>query len=275
MRRDWKDDARAALDSLSTVPHGEREKEMQRIALQLKKHKDTTALRRSIFAYEFWRSLADPEPVLHAHLADAPLSIVEVIARWYTFDRTGAREAVERWSRGVGTVRSITDEMQARRPKGFYGRTGLAFEREYAAAAEPGIVEAVRLVIGRPVSVVAKGLKSPGGVSVDFVLATKDGEPTSIAVLIVGPYTNAKNYITKSADWVGRAYGLAWLYDVVVLAVPSETAVADFDAKNSAMRREIAELKTSDRKAPQVLVASLFVDPFSEEDHGALARLSP
>jgi hypothetical protein len=246
---------------------------MQRIALQLKEHKDTTALRRSIFAYEFWRNLAGAEPLLHAHLADAPLSIVEVLARWYAFDREGARNAAKEWSHGSGTVRSITEQMQARRPKGFFGKTGLAYEREYAAAAEPSIVDTVARLMSASVSVIEKDIKAPGGLTVDFVLKTQQEAPTNIAVLIVGPYTNEKNYVRKSADWMGRAYGLAWLYDTVVLAVPNQNVPVDFDAKNAAMRQKIAELKSFDRKTPHVMVASLFVDPFTKEDHEALARL--
>jgi len=272
LRRDWKDDARAALSDLSNVPHGEKEREMQRIALQLKKHKDTTALRRSIFAYEFWRNLADTEPLLHAHLADAPLSIVEVIARWYSFDSAGARDAAKRWSQGIGTVRSFTEEMQSRRPKGFYGRTGSAYEKEYAAAAESGVVDAVKLVTGARVSVIEKNIKAAGCLSVDFVLELEEQVRAKVAVLIVGPYTNQKNYFTKSADWVARAYGLAWLYDRVVLAIPHESALPDFDAKNGAMRQAIASLGASDR-SPCVLVAPIFVDPFTEEDHDAFTIL--
>jgi hypothetical protein len=274
LRRDWKDDARAAIARLETVPHGEREREMHLIALQLRGHKDTTSLRRSIFAYEFWRGQAESEPLVHSYLADAPLSVVEVIARWHAFDPEGARNAAKAWSKGDGTVRSITEEMHSRRPKGFFGKTGTAYVREYATAAEPAVAEALRRVIGAPFSIVEKDTKAPSGISQDFVVITKERPPRRIAVLIVGPYNNPKNYVTKCADWIARAYGLAWLYDTVVLAVPKGDALPDYDSRNRAMSEKIAESKGAGGRIPLVSVISLHVDPFSEKDHAALSGLS-
>jgi hypothetical protein len=193
-------------------------------------HKDTTSLRRSIFAYEFWRGLAESEPLLHAHLAEAPLSIVEVIARWYAFDREGARGAAKAWSQGDGTVRSIAEEMHKRRPKGFFGKTGTAYVRAYAIAAESAVADALRLSIGAPVSIAGKGTRAPSGLSVDFVFVTQQAPSRRIAVLIVGPYNNEKNYVAKSGEWIARAYGLAWLYEMVVLAVPNVAALPDTTA---------------------------------------------
>ena len=248
---------------------------MHSIARELSKHEDTTALRRSIFAYEFLNKLYTSDLPTAGCLGEAPLSIVEVIARWYAFDRIGAQEAAKSWWEGRETVRSLTEEMRRRRPKGFFGKTGGAYEREYAIAAESSIAEAIRPLAGSQVSVAEKSTKAPGGLSIDFIFANPDEPEKRIAVLIVGPYNNVKNYIAKSADWITRAYGLAWFYEMVVLAVPNVDALSAFDSRNATMRERIAEVcKGGDRK-PQVMIVSLYVDPLAEEDHAALAALGP
>jgi hypothetical protein len=273
VRRDWRSVARDALQRLEGVAHGEREREMQLAARQLSEHEDTTALRRSILAHGFLTGLEKSDPQMAGYLAEAPLSIAEVFARWDSFDHAGAREAARAWWEGRETVRSLTEQMRKRRPKGFYGKTGGTYEREYAVAAEPAVTKAVHAVVGATVSIAEKGGKAAGGLSVDFVFVTQEDEARRIAVLIVGPYSVAKNFVTKATDWVTRAYGLAWLYDVVVLAVPNADVVQAFDARNSTMREAISGGSDERRRTPNVVVVPLFVDPFTEEDHAALGAL--
>ena len=90
---------------------------------------------------------------------------------------------------------------------------------------------------------------------------------------MVGPYTNEKNYAAKSGDG-SRAHGLAWLYEMVVLAVPNVAALPEYDSRIRAMSEKVGASKVAGGRTPLVSVVSLQVDPFSEEDHAALAGLA-
>ncbi len=249
---------------------------MHVIAHALGEHTDTTALRRTIFAYEFLQSLEKAQSPAFWHLEEAPLSVVEVIARWYAFDRKGALEAAAKWSRGIGTVRSITAEMHEHRPTGFLGKSGPAFERAYLQAAEPAVTAAVMEIAGTDVTLSEKRSKAVGGHVVDFLFTPKEtaGDARSVAVLIVGPYSNKKNYIARCADWLTRAYGLAWLYDTLILAVPEAGAVGEYLKRNQAIITELAAKNLRREKGPNVNIVQLMVDPFAAEDHEFFASHS-
>lgn len=44
--------------------------------------------------------------------------------------------------------------------------------------------------------------------------------PQRLAVLVVGPYRNSAMYRDRCDEWVLRAFGTAWMFDRVMLAVP-------------------------------------------------------
>jgi hypothetical protein len=273
MRGNWKDQARTAIEQLQLVAHGEREAEMLAIAKH-HGHTDTTALRRAIFAYEFLQRLCVENPAVYEILLRAPLTIVEVIARWYQFDPWTALSVARDWARGIGTVRTIAADMQKVRP--LNGRTGNS--KAYLTAAEPVVVDAVRLLTDAKLSSPSMLIKdSASGQLIDFLVSETDKKMQEFAVLVVGPYTNEKLYAHRCSDWITKAFGLAWIYDRVVLALPEEDYLKQYRE-----RCRLVEEKASQRLlkaaiatsfAPKVDIVHIYVDPFSKEDNEVLAAV--
>ena len=285
MRRDWKEDARVAIGELQHVGHGEREREMQAIARRLGGHKDASGLRRAIFAYEFLSRLCTESPDVYEILLRAPLTIVEVIARWHAFDPFKALSVARDWGKGIGTVRSIAADMQTARSPGFMGKTGGVFAKAYLTAAEPVVVDAVRgLTVAQLPSLEREIKDSTSGHVIDFLFSSfsETGEKQEdLAVLVVGPYNNKKAYANRCSSWVTRAFGLAWLYDTVVLALPEKAALEEYRQRASKVTAKARErsngadaadprLRTG---APSVEVVHIDVDPFTPVEHAALAKL--
>jgi hypothetical protein len=274
VQKDWKDNARTAIEQLQLVAHGEREREMLAIAKR-NGHIDTTALRRAIFAYEFLQRLCLENPAVYEILLRAPLSIVEVLARWHQFNPRRALSVARDWGRGIGTVRTIAADMQKVRP--LKGRPGNA--KAYLAAAEPVVVDAVRGLTDAQLSSPKMLVKdTASGQLIDFLLSETDKKKKQFAVLVVGPYTNEKLYANRCSDWITKAFGLAWIYDRVVLALPE----ADY-LKQYRERCRLVENKVSERLpkpatlspvAPKVDIVHILVDPFAKEDSEALAALA-
>jgi hypothetical protein len=273
-RRNWKDDARTAVAELQLVAHGERESEMLAIAKR-NGHIDTTALRRAIFAYEFLQRLCVEKPAVYEILLLAPLTIVEVIARWHAFDPSTALSVAKDWGRGIGTVRTIAADMQKVRP--LKGRPGNA--KAYLTAAEPVVVDAVRSLTDAELSSPKMLVKdSASGQLIDFLLSETNKKKEQFAVLVVGPYTNEKLYANRCSDWITKAFGLAWVYDRVVLALPEKDYLDQYRKRcrlveNKAQDR-LPKLPSSSPVAPKVDIVHINVNPFSKEDSEALAALA-
>jgi len=284
MRRNWAEQAKAAIEDLQRFGHGERERQMQAIALRLSGHNDTSALRRAIFAYQFLDRLRSENPAVHEILKDAPLTIVEVIARWSAFDPWTAMSVARDWAKGIGNVRSIAKAMQAARPPGFMGKTGNAFAKAFLAAAEPVVTEAVRsLASDQKISPKKKEIKDPAsGQPIDF-LFEKKAERTengrTIAVLVVGPYTNKKVYANRCSEWVIKAFGLAWLYDELVIALPDRGSLDEYIQRVKAttegsLRHPAGPASDAAIRSPRVSVIHIEVDPLEAADHDALAEIA-
>jgi hypothetical protein len=176
--------------------------------------------------------------------------------------------------------------MQAARSPGFMGKTGGVFAKAFLTAAEPVVVDAVRLLTDAVLSYPEREIKdSTSGQVIDFLFSSfsDTGERREeFAVLVVGPYNNNKAYANRCSDWVTRAFGLAWLYDRVVLALPDEAALEEYRKRESQMAakaRERSDVTAGDTPAkprtcvPRVEVVHIDVDPLTPADHAALAQL--
>ncbi|SDO48200.1 hypothetical protein [Afipia sp. GAS231] len=279
MGRDWRNEARTAIEQLQRVGHGERETEMQAIARR-NGHKDTSALRRAIFAYQFLDWLRVENPSVHEILMRAPQTIVETIARWHAFDAFKALSVAREWGQGKGTVRSIAADMQNSRNLGFKGKTGSVYAKSFLVAAESVVVEAVGALM--------KGVRLPppeklvrdtaSGQPIDFLFTIKSdaGDERKLAVLLVGPYTNKKLYAHRCSDWITKAFGLAWTYDRVILALPERDELDEYRR-----RCGLVEAKANERlrklpamTSPKVEIVHIEVDPLVKEEHEALGALA-
>lgn len=267
-------EARRAISQLQGVPHGARETEMQAIAHQQSGHKDTSALRRAIAAYEFLERLKAANSAAYRHLNNAPLSIVEAVARWFSFDPDGALAAAEDWAGGVGNVRTINRAAKDARPSGYAGKTGIALERAYAGAAKPYVTSAVRDLTESEVKLIANDVRNdPMGQTLDYVFETTRDPAERVAVMVIGPYNNPKLYLSRGGDWVARAFGLAWLFDRIVLALPEARALADYTKRITAVKRESEErFGSAGSHMPMVDVVHVNVPKLTPEEDEMLAR---
>jgi hypothetical protein len=261
MRRNWRNEARTAIGQLRGVSHGSRESEMQAIARHLSGHTDTSALRRAIAAHEFLENLRQTSPDSYAHLSNASLSIVEVIARWFSFDPPAALAAAKDWANGIGNVRSIAKAMQDSRPPGYAGKSGIALGRAYVSDAEPVVIEAVGKLLNRKVIVSQRSVREEAmGQTLDFTFeVTENVQKIRIAVIVVGPYSSEKLYLSRGGDWITKAFGLAWLYDRIVLALPDAKALPDYRRRIDAVNRELQE-RSGNSTGPRPVVDVVHTD---------------
>jgi hypothetical protein len=283
VRRKWRDEARLAIAELEGVSHGSRETVMQAIAGRLSGHTDTSAMRRAIAAHNFLEQLRGTEPASYAQLENAPLSVVEVIARWFVFDRPAALAAAEEWARGIGNVTSITKAMRDARPPGYAGKSGIALEKAYVLDAKPIVSEAVHKLTGLEVTLSGTSVRDDAtGQTLDFIFDLPGGTPKrQVAVLVVGPYTNTKLYSNKCADWVTKAFGLALLFERIVLALPEANALAEYQRRTEAVRKRIgassqgrSALDLSACTVPTVDVVHTDVPKVTAEEAEILAQWS-
>jgi hypothetical protein len=279
MRGDWQRHARIALDELKAIPHGDRERHMSSIARNLSGHADASGLRRAIVAVEFLDHLKSARPEAYECLRSAPLAVVSAIARWHAFDPPRAILLALDFGRGIGTAKAITGAYNEAR-SGFGGKTGAAFVRAYATAAKVPIAEAVEKLVGAPPGVPEGSVRDPQtGTTIDYLFAipaSVDQPAESVAVLVVGPYTNKRIYAHRCAEWVTKGFGLAWFYDRVLLALPDSETLAQY--RSRATVKVIPESARPDGRKPKAVapvleVAFIEVSPFTTEEDEAMAQL--
>lgn len=279
MRRNWRKEAQAAIETIRNAKFGSREAELRILARQFGyKVDDPSSLRRGIAAYEFLEKLRHAHPSEYEDLRDVPLSVAELIARWFAADPDAALEAARDFGRGRGTVESIRKKMEQSLPKGHGGLVGAARERAYRAAALKPISAAVAHLAGSEIHCVTTRQRDPiSGLKVDFLFEVASVKGLKrVAALVVGPYTNANMYRDRCDEWIARAFGIAWAFDRVVLAVPA----ADYLEMYRKQARMVAEasLRISGEadgavRSPNVNAVHIEVDPLDPADSEAVGKL--
>jgi hypothetical protein len=242
---DWKTRAAKARSLLSTARHGDRESTLLKVAGGL----DVNTLRRAITCLDYMEAFAKTSPKIAASLDTAPLSAIEVLARWHAFDSKGATAAVRELARGAHTVKSLTAEMKAARKKSS-SETIESFEVAYRSKIERAAHRAVSHLFTESISVPDIQFKDSGDPPVDFryYRTFEDGRPPkTIVALIVGPYQNKKLYRKRMFDWCFRALGLAWMFDDVVLLLPQASEVRSYRDWLASVRVRAARLQFAER----------------------------
>jgi hypothetical protein len=283
MRRNWRKEAQTAIEAIRNAKFGSREAELRVLARQFGyKVDDPSSLRRGIAAYEFLEKLRHAHPSEYEDLRDVPLSVAELIARWFAADPDAALEAARDFGRGLGTVESIRKKMEQSLPKGHGGLVGAARERAYRAAALKPVSSAVAHLTGSEIGNVTTRQRDPiSGLKVDFMFDVSAARgPERIAVLVVGPYTNANMYRDRCDEWIARAFGIAWVVDRVVLAMPDKEYLEMY-RERARMVAEASRRISGDTegatavRSPSVHAVHIEVDPLDSVDSEALGKLKP
>jgi len=265
---DWKARAAKAKTLLLDSKHGNRESTLLRVA----GGKDVNTIRRAIFALDFLEAFSKTSPKIGGALQDAPLSAIEVLARWHSFDVKGATNAARELTRGNHTVKSLSSEMKAARNILSGGTGSESFEAAYRSNIEKAARRAVSHLFGEELSVPDIQLKDSEDPPIDFRYSRTfdDGRsPKTVVALIVGPYQNKKLYRKRRFDWCFRALGLAWLYDDVVLLLPEADELSAYRNWIASVRVRAAKPKTAaerSRGAMQRIPEVHVVHPESWDD---------
>jgi hypothetical protein len=280
MRRNWRNEAQTAIEELKNSKYGDRESELRALARRFgNKSDDPSSLRRAIAAHEFLEKLRLTHPQEYHVLEAVPLSIAELIARWYAANQQQALAAARDWAQGRGTVQSIRKAMETNLPKGHGGKVGTARERAYRASALKQVASAVEDLTGSHIeSLTERQRDGASGLKFDFLFEiSSQDQRKKIAVLIVGPYTNKKMYRDRCDEWIARAFGLAWVVDRVMLVVPAAEYLEAYRGRarlvTQAAHRHIVGTASDQISGPRVDVAHIEVDPFDPPDSAALDRL--
>jgi hypothetical protein len=283
MRRNWQKEAQTAIEAIRNAKYGGREAELRVLARQFGyKVDDPSSLRRGIAAYDFLEKLRHSHPSEYEALRDVPLSVAELIARWFAADPDAALEAARDFGRGKGTVESIRKKMEQTLPKGHGGLVGAARERAYRNAALEPVSSAVAHLAGKIVDVKTRQRDPISGLKVDFMFEVSSAKGTErVAVLVVGPYRNANMYRDRCDEWIARAFGIAWVVDRVVLAMPAENYVGMYRDRArivaEASRRISGSVEAAPDaiRSPKVDAVHIEVDPFDPVDSEAVRQLKP
>jgi hypothetical protein len=285
MRRNWRKEAQTAVDELKNSKYGERETTLRSLAHRFGyKSDDPSSLRRGIAAHEFLERLRQSHPLEYDELQDVPLSIAELIARWHAADPARALSAARGWVRGTETVQSIRDAMEESLPKGYGGLVGAASERAYRASALKQVTSVVQtLTKNSKIKSSSTRQRDPAsGLKYDFMfeISGANGEER-VAVLVVGPYTNPNMYRDRCDEWIARAFGLAWIFDRVVLVIPTADYLESYRDRAGAVAKAASQRNSKDaahaRRDPiryPVDVVHINVDPFEAQDSEALSKVN-
>lgn len=219
---DWKVRAAAARKKLKAAKRGEKDDAL----LLLADGKDVNTLRREVFALDFLDEIEKTNPSLRKQLNGVPFSIVELLARWRSFDRSGALKAAREAARGQYTVARLSKAISDARRTG-----GADFEPAYRDMIADAALDAIRDAIGGDVFLDETSGKDSIDRSIDFKYRRMIGSTPrfeTVAAIVVGPYKDSALYRKRRRDWLYRAFGLAWFYNHVVILLPLRSELDDY-----------------------------------------------
>lgn len=266
MRRNWRDEARRAIERLRDCPYGERETRLRSFASELNyENGDPSSLRRAIGALEFLDRLRIEQPLSHAHLDGVPLSTAELMGRLYNFDPSKFPVVAKDWEEGRVTVASMRELLKNELPSGYAAKTGRARQRSFKDASAEAIKRVVaEMNVGEIGAIKARAdQKDTRTARVDYIFELLPGR--TVAAITVGPYRNHLAYRDRAEEWALRAFGLAWIYDIVLLVLPEAEVGKTYLRKVQDIGLQIANGAKSGGRLPRVEVASIFVEPFGPE----------
>lgn len=266
---DWKTRARQARKNLQSAKHGEREAVLATAAGE----NDPNTVRRAIFALGYLDDLKKTDPSVWQLLQKASLSMVELLARWNSFDPQGARSAAIAVGEGQYSVAALRQAMKA-------ARIDVAAKTEsqpYAERVQSEARSTIQEVLGGVISAPEVDVREDDDPPLDFKYTRMEGLPAkfeSVVAIVVGPYQDRKLYRKKRHDWLYRAFGLAWFYDHVFLVLPAADELESYkswiiQARQRAQRPGLERLPRVYAICPNLKVRQL-----TEEEAELLATLA-
>jgi hypothetical protein len=224
----WIQKARAAKRALNGKKHGARESSLMDAGW-----KDANTARRAIAAFDYVESLRRDHLEEHRLLCRAPVSIVELLARWRAFDAEGALGKAREWALSRYSVRDLADDLaKVRRSKAYAGTREEVADTVRAAVKGPLTTRLKGMLAGK-LEPPMLNFKAAGFRPVDFhferfVQETGGLKIRTVAAIIVGPFQNSSLYSKRRHEWIVAAFGTAWFFDTVALVVPSAPIAEEY-----------------------------------------------
>jgi hypothetical protein len=249
----WTKEARRARQLLSAVRDGEREATLGTLAGT----RNANTLRRWIACLAFVDDLRTRSTTLASLLMRAPVSVVELFARWHSFDPEGARSEMREWADRGGSVRLVSARMSdARREhKALPARS---IEIEYRKRMKDSIKRLVMRKVGGTLTEPVLNFKDPQLPPADYIFHSINSSTrsrVSVAVVVVGPFSSPDMYKRRLYESVAKAFAFAWVYDRVMLILPEKGALSVYQA--SIERFAARAAAAAPARAPAVEVVHL------------------
>jgi hypothetical protein len=249
----WASKASKARLALEGVREGEREATLRSLA----GGQNANTLRRSIKALAFAEEVGARNPSLFARLVDAPVSVVELFARWHEFDPDEAAKRLRKWQRDGGSVRDIADKLgKARELKRKLS------PRSIDIGHRERMKDSVKRMVARrldgPIKEMLLNYKDSDLPAADYFVRSDDpstGVSIKTIVLVAGPFSNPDMYRRKMSEVLMRAFAFAWVYDLVILLVPASDQLTGY--RQSIDRFASRARATSSSRRPMVDVVHL------------------
>ncbi|MGY3494381.1 hypothetical protein [Bradyrhizobium sp. USDA 4502] len=240
---DWKKVAVRARQNLRSARHGDIETALRRAGRSV----DVNTVRRAIVALEFLEWAEQLHPNIYEVLKDSPMTVVETVARWWSFSPMRATAALDEWRLGKLSARQLAQEMRSSKRAAPKLAKGESLARSFKERVEPFARLEIERRIGPGLSTKDKGIKDD--LHVDFRYTHP--EHGKIAVLVVGPYQNRTIYQKRRQDWMLKAVGLTYFYNLVFVVVPDPDAAKDYSRwKSNASRVDRTSLLKLKKRSP-------------------------
>ncbi|MBR1281309.1 hypothetical protein JQ597_04570 [Bradyrhizobium sp. AUGA SZCCT0177] len=228
MAWDWKKTAEEARHKLGSAKHGSREAALKAAGGS----RDVNTVRRAVAALDFLDRVKVTHPESYSVLKDSPFGVVETFARWWSSNPADAALGLAKWKNGGLTTRGIADSMRKSRPPAVEAANDESLVSTFSEYAEPRIRQGIETTLGTEVTPSAdkRSLHRP---PVDFRYIFKDsfgGGDRQAAAIVVGPYQNQTIYRKRRHDWMLKALGLTYFFDLVFVVLPGQSPADDYTA---------------------------------------------
>jgi hypothetical protein len=227
MAWDWKTTAEEARQRLGSAKHGSREAALKAAGGS----RDVNTVRRAIAALEFLDRLKVTHPTSYGVLKDSPFGVVETFSRWWSTNPADAEVGLKKWQEGTFTTRKLAKAMQnSRSPVVEPYRE--SFTQTFTDYARPRIKDRIEAALGTEVTPI-ENRRTKHLPPVDFRYSFKDSfgrGDRQAAAIVVGPYQNQTIYRKRRHDWMLKALGLTYFFDLVFVVLPGHSPADDYTA---------------------------------------------
>jgi hypothetical protein len=218
--KNWQERARDAREHIRGVGYGKRENALSAVANGY----DINTIRREIKTLDFLDAITTDFQKLGHSLDEESFASLETLARWYESDQKAAIKAARKLVAGKLNFTSLQSAMLAAKSVG-----APSVQKTRASTIARSTVVAVGALLGghlTPSKTSKRKSGQPAGLLFDL---DRGGIATeTVAVVVVGPYANTKLYHKRCHAWCWRGLGMAWIYNHVVLLLPSPSHLDEY-----------------------------------------------